>query len=113
MYAKLVTVLTPSSGKKKVSKGFLNELLKDMKDEEEENDDSGDYYIDEKSKTVTLSSEGIERLEKLLKVDNLYKDVGYDEIHHIENALRARAVYNNDKEYLVKDGQVMIVDENT
>jgi preprotein translocase subunit SecA len=63
MYAKLVTVLTPSKGKKKISKGFLNELLKDVKGEEEEVDDTGDYYIDEKSKTVTLSSAGIERLE--------------------------------------------------
>lgn len=113
MYAKLVTLLTPSKWKKKISKWFLNELLKDVKGEEEDTDDSGDYYIDEKSKTVTLSSTWIEKLESLLKVDNLYKDMWYDEIHHIENALRARAVYHKDKEYLLKDNQVMIVDENT
>jgi preprotein translocase subunit SecA len=43
----------------------------------------------------------------------LYKELGYEEIHHIENALRARAVYEKDKEYIVKDGEVLIVDEHT
>jgi preprotein translocase subunit SecA len=46
-------------------------------------------------------------------VENLYKDVGYEEIHHIENALRAQAVYEKDKEYIVKDNEVLIVDEHT
>jgi len=49
----------------------------------------------------------------LLKVENLYKDIGYQEIHHIENALRAQAVYHRDKDYLVRDDQILIVDENT
>jgi preprotein translocase subunit SecA len=49
----------------------------------------------------------------MLKVDNLYKDLGYDEIHHIENALKARAVYRPDKEYIVVSGEVLIVDPNT
>ena len=46
-------------------------------------------------------------------MENLYKDLGYEEIHHIENALRAQAVYEKDKEYIVKDNEVLIVDEHT
>jgi preprotein translocase subunit SecA len=52
-------------------------------------------------------------LEQILKVENLYKDLGYEEIHHIENAVRAQAVYEKDKEYIVKDNEVLIVDEHT
>lgn len=49
----------------------------------------------------------------MLNVENLYRDLGYDEIHHIENALKAIAVYRPDKEYIVKDKEVMIIDQNT
>jgi len=111
-YAQIVKSLSPSKGKKKISKGFLAELMKDNKWEEEV-DEGGDYYIDEKTRSATLSSSGIAKLEKMLNVDNLYKDIWFTEIHHIENALKAQAVYNKDKEYLVRDGQVMIVDDNT
>lgn len=112
-YAKLVKVLRPSKVKKKVSKGFLSELLKDIRSDDTPEDDEGDYYIDEKTKSVTLSSHGIEKLEELLQVDNLYKDLGYQEIHHIENALKAQAVFTRDKEYLVRNGEVMLVDDHT
>ena len=112
-YAQIVTSLIASKSKKKISKWFLAELMKDGKEEEEGTDDGGDYYIDEKTKSATLSSLGIAKLEKMLNVDNLYKDLWFTEIHHIENALKAQAVYNKDKEYLVRDGQVMIVDDNT
>ncbi len=111
-YAQIVKSLLPSKVKKKISKWFLAELMKDGKDEEEA-DDTGDYYIDEKTRSATLSSAGIEKLEQILNVENLYKDLWFTEIHHIENALKAQAVYNKDKEYLVRDGQVMIVDDNT
>lgn len=111
-YAQIVKLLTPSKNKKKISKWFLAELMKDEKEEEIE-DDGGDYYIDEKTKSVTLSSTGIAKLEKMLNVEHLYKDLWYGEIHHIENALKAQAVYHNNKEYLVRDGQVMIVDDHT
>jgi preprotein translocase subunit SecA len=80
-----------------------------MKQQEED----GDYYIDEKTKTASLSSQGIQKLEQTLNVENLYRDLGYEEIHHIENALRAHAVYEKDKEYIVKDNEVLIVDEHT
>jgi preprotein translocase subunit SecA len=52
-------------------------------------------------------------LEEILGVENLYKDLGYQEIHHIENALKALAVYHRDKDYIVRDGEVLIVDEHT
>ncbi len=112
-YAQIVKLLTPSKSKKKVSKWFLAELMKDGAEEEGEKDEGGDYYIDEKTKSVTLSSEGIQKLEKILNVEHLYKELWYGEIHHIENSLKAQAVYNKDKEYLVRDGQVMIVDDHT
>ncbi|MEI8090956.1 MAG: hypothetical protein WCG98_01580 [bacterium] len=78
-----------------------------------EQEEDGDYYIDEKTKTAALSGVGIEKLERILSVENLYRDLGYEEIHHIENALRAQAVYLRDTDYIVKDGEVLIVDEHT
>ncbi|QQG47909.1 MAG: preprotein translocase subunit SecA [Candidatus Woesebacteria bacterium] len=71
-----------------------------------------DYEIDEKMKSATLTEDGIAKIEKILKVDNLYEK-DFDAIHHIENALRARSLYLLDRDYVVKDGQVIIVDEFT
>lgn len=110
-YAQLVQALTPCSSKKKVSKGFIQEVLNDEYGVEQEED--GDYYIDEKTKTAQLSGKGIAKLESLLKVDNIYKDMGYGEIHHIENALKAKAVYIKDKDYIISNGEILIVDEHT
>jgi preprotein translocase subunit SecA len=112
-YAKIVQMLTPAKGKKKVSKWFLSELLKEDLPTTDDEDTSGDYHIDEKTKTATLTSEGIAKLEQLLKVENLYRDIGYQEIHHIENALKAQAVYHKDKEYLIREGEILLVDEHT
>ena len=110
-YAQVVNLLTPCSGKKKVSKGFIQEVLNDEYGKEQEED--GDYYIDEKTKTAQLSGKGIAKLEEILKVENIYKDMGYGEIHHIENALKAKAVYIKDKDYIISNGEVLIVDEHT
>ena len=71
-----------------------------------------DFKIDEKSKSATLTETGITRVEKILGVDNLYEK-DFDAIHHIENALRAKTLYLRDKDYVVKDNQVTIVDEFT
>jgi len=71
-----------------------------------------DYTIDEKSKTASLTEHGITRVEKILGVDNLYER-DFAAIHHLENALRARTLYLRDREYVVKDNQVIIVDEFT
>lgn len=110
-YAQVVNLLSPCSGKKKVSKGFIQEVLNDEYGKEQEED--GDYYIDEKTKTAQLSGKGISKLEEILKVENIYKDMGYGEIHHIENALKAKAVYIKDKDYIISNGEILIVDEHT
>jgi len=112
-YAHLVKSLVASKNKKKVSKWLLHELVNKTKETQKEEDDKWDYYIDEKAKTALLSSHGIAKLERLLKVENLYQDIGYEEIHHIENALKSQAVYHKDKEYIVRDGEILIVDEHT
>src|SRR3990172_3091266 len=71
-----------------------------------------DFTIDEKVRSASLTEHGITRVEKILGVDNLYEK-DYDSIHHIENALRARTLYLRDRDYVVKDNQVTIVDEFT
>lgn len=71
-----------------------------------------DFVIDEKSKSANLTEHGITRVEKILGVPNLYEK-DWEAIHHIENALRAKTLYLIDRDYVVKDGQVTIVDEFT
>ena len=111
-YSQIAKWLIPCTDKKKVSKWLLQELLTDVKAGKDQ-EENGDYYIDEKTKSASLSGRGITKLEQILKVENLYKDLWYEEIHHIENAVRAQAVYEKDKEYIVKDNEVLIVDEHT
>ena len=72
-----------------------------------------DYTKDEKSRTVSLTDEGIEKLEKLLGVPNLYDPAEIETLHHVEQALRAHALYKNEVDYVVKNGEVIIVDEHT
>lgn len=71
-----------------------------------------DFTVDEKSKSASLTEHGIARVEKILGVDNLYEK-DYESIHHIENALRAKTLYLRDRDYVVKDDKVTIVDEFT
>ena len=71
------------------------------------------YTIDEKAKSATLTEEGVLKVEKLLKVDNLYDPRNIEILHHVKQALRAHAMYKRDVDYVVKDGEVMIVDEFT
>jgi preprotein translocase subunit SecA len=71
------------------------------------------YTLDEKAKTLSLTDEGVALAEKLLKVDNLYDPKNIEWLHHINQALRAHKLFNKDVEYLVKDGEVVIVDEFT
>ena len=72
-----------------------------------------DYKITEKQKTATLKETGIKKIEKMLWIDNIYVSDNYNDLHHIENALKATAVYIKDKDYIVRDDQIMIVDEHT
>jgi len=72
-----------------------------------------DYNIDEKMKAVTLTEEGINKIEKILGMGNIYEEKGIKYLHHLEQALRAQALFKRDRDYVVKDGQVIIVDEFT
>ncbi|MBC8263802.1 MAG: SEC-C domain-containing protein [Anaerolineales bacterium] len=72
-----------------------------------------DYVIDEKVRLVTLTEEGIERMERWLGVDNLYSPENFALNPYVDNALRAQTVFHRDRNYIVKDGQVIIVDEFT
>ena len=73
----------------------------------------GDYIVDEKSRAVSLTEQGISHCERLLNVDNLYDPTQMDVLHHISQALKAHALFKKDVDYVVKDGQVIIVDEFT
>jgi preprotein translocase subunit SecA len=71
-----------------------------------------DYSLDEKLRTAVLTEYGLRRLEKRLNIDNLYEK-DYETVHHVETALKAKALFVRDRDYVVKDGQVIIVDEHT
>ncbi|MEK7511800.1 MAG: preprotein translocase subunit SecA [Patescibacteria group bacterium] len=72
-----------------------------------------DYNVDEKMRAATLTDEGIEKIEKWLGVGNIYTEGGMQFAHHLEQALNAHALYKNDRDYVVKDGEVIIIDEFT
>jgi len=72
-----------------------------------------DYEIDEKNQTVALKDMGIAKAERLLRVGNIYQDTQKDYILHINQAIRAHELYERDRDYLVKNGEVVIVDEFT
>ncbi|MDP2853228.1 MAG: preprotein translocase subunit SecA [Smithellaceae bacterium] len=72
-----------------------------------------DYTIEEKSKTVVMTEEGVASVEKYLNIQNLYEPKNIEIVHHVNQALRAHTLFKCDVDYLVKDGQVIIVDEFT
>jgi len=72
-----------------------------------------DYVIDEKHRTATLTEEGVSKCERLLGLSNLYDPAHMETIHHVYQALRAHSLYKKDVDYVVKDGEVIIVDEFT
>ncbi|MEL7061835.1 MAG: DEAD/DEAH box helicase, partial [Acidobacteriota bacterium] len=74
---------------------------------------TGDFLIDEKAKTITLTEDGVAKSEKLLGVENLYDMENMDLLHGVNQGLRAHHLHKKDIDYLVKDGQVIIVDEFT
>jgi preprotein translocase subunit SecA len=71
------------------------------------------YVLDEKQRAVTLTDVGIARVEQLLGLENLYVEGGHRMVHHVDSALRAEVLYKRDKDYVVKDGEILIVDEFT
>ena len=84
---------------------FVPSTDKDAKD--------GDYTTDEKHKSIALTPAGIAKAEKALGVDNIYTDAGIKFVHHLETAIRAKAMFHINKEYVVKNDEIVIVDEFT
>ena len=72
-----------------------------------------DYNVDEKYNSATLTDEGVDKVERLLKVDYLYESGNIILLHHVNNALKAHTLYKRDVNYLVQDAQVIIIDEHT
>ncbi len=71
------------------------------------------YTVDEKHKAIALTDAGIQAAEEKLGLDNIYTDLGMKYVHHLETAIRAKALFKRDKEYVIKDGEAVIVDEFT
>ena len=76
-------------------------------------DSATHFIVDEKLRSATLTDAGVQKAEELLGIENIYTDKGIKHVHHLETAVRARALYHRDKEYVVRDGEVVIVDEFT
>ena len=76
-------------------------------------DSKTDYEVDEKMKAVTLTENGINKVEKILGYENIYQEKGIKYLHHLEQALRAEVLFKKDREYVINDGQIVIVDEFT
>ena len=115
-YAALVDQLeAPSKTVASVGKGLKNPLTgKPLDPDEEEDEPDGDYEVDEKRKTVALTDRGVDKVEKLLGIKNLYSPEHIRAVYHLSQALKARALFKRDKDYVVaKDGEVIIVDEFT
>ena len=85
----------------------------DDKVDQEENSENCDYIIDEKAKTATITRQGVKKAEKYFGVENLFDAENSTLLHHINQALKANGCMKNDIDYVVKDGEVIIVDEFT
>lgn len=72
-----------------------------------------DYTLDEKMRAVSLTDEGVETIEKMLGIDNVYQPETISLVHHLEEALKASVLFKKDRDYVVKDGEIIIVDEFT
>jgi preprotein translocase subunit SecA len=72
-----------------------------------------DYVVDEKLKAVSLTEDGIAKVERLASVENIYDEQNYTLAHYLDNALKAEIIFRNDKDYIVENGQVIIIDEFT
>ena len=98
-------ISSPDSDSTKLYETF-SKIVPNLKENE-------DYNIDEKLKAVSISEEGIEKVEGMLKVGNIYEEGGIRYVHHLEQALKAQVLFKLDKDYVVKNGEVIIVDEFT
>jgi len=92
----------------KLEKGAVFQGGKDY-----EHEDTGDFVVDEKARTVTLTDRGVEHCQRLLGMDNLYDPQNMETIHAINQALKAHTLFQRDVHYMIKDGGIVIVDEFT
>ncbi len=76
-------------------------------------EEDGDYNVDEKMRSAALTQQGIKKMEKMLGLENIYTSGGARLVHHIEQALKANVLFKRDKDYVVKDDEIIIVDEFT
>jgi len=74
---------------------------------------TGDYTVDEKTRSVGLTEEGSIKIEKLLGLNNLYDAINMEMNHHVQQALKAHVLFHRDRDYVIKDGEIIIVDEFT
>ena len=95
------------------AKGLKAFRIKEMDAKEQQDTVDGDYIVDEKARTATLTSSGVAKAEKFFGVENLMDSEHVTLLHHIDQAIKARGVMKRDVDYVVKDGQVIIVDEFT
>lgn len=72
-----------------------------------------DYLIDEKQRAATLTEKGVTKMEQLLGIENIYTEAGFMEVHHIEQSLKAEAIFKKDIDYVIKEDEILIVDEFT
>jgi preprotein translocase subunit SecA len=96
-FAKLVT---------RLKKGEAGNPLKGI-------EETGDYEVDEKKRTVAIHESGVSKVEDWLGIDNLYESVNTPLVGYLNNAIKAKELFKKDKDYVVMDGEVMIVDEHT
>ncbi|HTH93334.1 MAG TPA: preprotein translocase subunit SecA [Candidatus Paceibacterota bacterium] len=88
-------------------------LYKTVRDVANKLEQEKDYLVDEKMKAITLTDDGITKAEKLLGISDMYTEKGIKYAHYLETAVRAKALFTKDKDYVVKDGEVIIVDTFT
>ncbi len=75
--------------------------------------ENSDYNVDEKLKAATLTEEGVKKVENILGLDNIYEERGIKYLHYLEQSLRAHTLFQKDRDYVVRNGQIVIVDEFT
>src|SRR5262249_9175380 len=73
----------------------------------------GDYIVDEKAHTSVLTETGVEKMERMIGIENLYDPSNLETNHHVQKALQAHTLYKRDINYIVEDGKIIIVDEHT
>ncbi len=113
--------LSPSELRKLIEDGKISPALRDamitklneVGDDPQRKILTGDFAVDEKHRSITVTDEGWEKVEKLLGIGNIADPENWALKHHVETAVKAHALYHKDVEYVVKDGEVIIVDEFT